>query len=270
MEYEHSEEVILALLNENADAANHYYKFSCSQSRLLLHKAIEAKNSTTSSDKLILALLEANTNAASKIDCKGDLPFHKAIQIGHSDNVILALLKAHQDSAKMPNSSGKLPLQVAMESKCSETVVLALLAAYQEAALHLDSNETMNFSDAVAAALLTAKASRREQRLDEHFKETNDTDNNLSINRSTESHDVSREKTVRYASTKFLQQVQPLPQQIQMAAPTSNAAGNATSASSTVNNSAAARSASDRQQDFETSTAALTSTSACSQVPPRR
>jgi len=49
-----------------------------------------------------------------------------------------------------------------MESKCSESVALALLAAYTEAAFHLDSNETMNFSDAVAAALLTAKASRRE------------------------------------------------------------------------------------------------------------
>jgi hypothetical protein len=102
-------------------------KCSTGQS-MLLHKAIES----LSSDQVVIALLNANLDAANTSDKNGLLPPQKAIKANLAQHIILALLEANQDAAKVTNEQGMLPLQKAIQCSLSDEVILALLKANED------------------------------------------------------------------------------------------------------------------------------------------
>ena len=120
-----SDDVLLALLNANKSAASANDHNGC----FLLQRVIQAKCSS----KLILAVLQANTDAAKcQVSLKGSiLPLiYYAIEEGCSDDVLLALLNANISAAKIKDRFGSSLLQRVIDSKHSSDLILAVLHAW--------------------------------------------------------------------------------------------------------------------------------------------
>jgi hypothetical protein len=97
----------------------------------------------TRSDKVILAVLDANKGATKESSTKGELPLHGAIKNKYADEVILNIMSAFPCAAMIRcQMTGMLPLHLAATSTVSSNVIRALIRKYPEALEKLANGAT--------------------------------------------------------------------------------------------------------------------------------